>query len=247
MPGKLYAHYRQLLERFRQIFCKGFTETPDDAGAPCRDLLSQHEDDRRLADLLEQQYPSCQCEQYRVGNGSPGRVENDELLHRIIASPRDYDPATGTIRAPPFEKVFSNGLSVWRAQGPQEDISTLLEEALAQSASEPPKQIFAICEASTGEIRGMRLVNGDRLFCVYDQTVRRADPDAPPVATHASVFLRLPPAGTADRKKLQKDYAGQLRERFIAGTIAAADYRGGLCTTLHSRAAEGKFVQEGSG
>jgi hypothetical protein len=194
-----------------------------------------------LADLLEAQYPRCVCESHSMGDGSPGIVTNNELVHRLIVSPRDYDPTTGQILARPFEKVFGNGLSVWRALGPEDDVEILLSEGLSRSADHPPKAIFAVCETDVATVRGMTDAAGERLFCVYDQTVRRLDPANPPVSTHANIFLRVPAPKTDDRTRLRKDYAGQLRERFLQRTILAANYKNGLCIRLNGRAAAGDF------
>jgi hypothetical protein len=239
----------QLLARFLPVLHQRDpvpADVPADHCARCRELFAQHEDDDRLADLLEQQHSVCRCEQYSVGAGSPGSVRDGELLHRIIASPRDYDPHTGKIVARQFEKVFTNGLSVWRASGPEEDVRTLITEALQRHSADPPKEIFAVCEARVDLICHMQSVDDERrLFCVYDQTVARVDPAMPPVATHASIFLRvLPPSGTHGGKRIRKDYAGQLRELFLGGNIAAADYRNGLCSTLNARAAAGEFNRD---
>jgi hypothetical protein len=206
----------------------------------CRKLLSD-EDNRDLADLLEAQHPDCACQAFSIGHRSPGVVSDDETLHRIIASPRDYDPDLG-IAARPFEKVFSNGLSVWRARGPDEDIQALMEESLYGKADGPKRRIFAVCAAMAADVRGGVGDKGSQLFCIYDQTVSRADEGMSPVATHAGIFLRdIPPKGTNDRKRLLKDRAGWLRELFLKGTIPAEDYRGGMCVAINARADVGEF------
>ena len=210
--------------------------------AKCRQLLADKEDDEKLADLVEAQHPACACENHSVGVGSPGVVTDEEVLHRLIVSPRDYDPADGTIRARPFEKVFGNGLSVWRPRGADIDVETLLVEGLRRAATDPYKEVFAVCEAGVSDVRAMRDAAGERLYCIYDQTVRRLDPTDPPVRTHANIFLRLPLPKIENRRKLQKDYAGQLRERFLQHIIAAANYRNGLCVRLNAMAAAGDFT-----
>jgi hypothetical protein len=208
----------------------------------CRRLLSD-EDNDGLADLLGAHHPNCGCHAVSVGQGSPGVVGDDEVLHRIIASPRDYDPEIG-IAAKPFEKVFSNGLSVWRAGGPDQDIQTLLEEALHKKSDGLKKRVFAICTANAGELREMKDANGSSLFCVYDQTVSRLDSEKPPVGTHAGIFLRHPPKGTTDRKRVQKDHAGRLREAFLKAVLPADDYREGLCRAINERADAGDFDRD---
>jgi hypothetical protein len=240
----LCARCRELLARyFPNLVRLKLVGIPEEICERCRQLFAEHEDDDKLASLLEQEHSVCRCENVSVGVGSPGPVRDNESLHRIIASPRDYDPATRTIRARPFERVFTNGLSVWRARGPEEDIGTLLMEALRHQKSDPHGAIFAVCEAPADRIRSMQS-NDQQLFCIYDQTVTRADPTLPPVGTHASIFLRVLMAGTPGGKKARKDFAGKIWELFIDGTIQAVDYRNGLCTSLNARAAGGEFAIE---
>jgi hypothetical protein len=209
----------------------------------CHRFFKENEDSKKLATQLEEQHPRCLCEKFSVGHNSPGPVEDTESLHRIIASPRDYDPLENKIFATPFEKVFSNGLSVWRAVGPDEDVRILMVEALSRKPDGPKKEVFSVCELRADEVRNMTNESGEKLFCIYDQTVTRAqDPGLPPVPTHAGIFLRaFPPAGTADRKKMLRDYALLLYDKFVAGRIPAADYRGGLCVDLNQRAQSGEF------
>ena len=207
-----------------------------------RKIFAQYEDSDRLADLLEAEAPSCACEHCSVGTNSPGPVEPTEFLHRIISSPRDYDPVTGNILERPFHKVFGNGLSVWRALGDEDHIKTLLVEALTRRHADPPKSIQAVCEAVADEIRSVADEAGQQVFCVYDQTVTRLDPQLDPVPTHGAIFQRLPPPGTPGRKALQKDFAGKLREIFEKQVIQAAAYRNGLCIDLNTRAQAGDFI-----
>lgn len=206
----------------------------------CRRFFSEHESAEQIATLLEDRHPQCCCEKLSVGQNSPGPVEDHELLHRIIISPRDCDD--GRISVRPFEKAFTNGLSVWRAFGPNEDVRSLMMEGLSRRAGSPERAVIAVCEARTSDVRDMTSDSGERLFCVYDQTVSRAlDPSLPPVPTHAGVFLRTPPPGTADRKRIQKDYIRRLYKEFISKTIDANEYRSGLCVDLNQRAKSGEF------
>lgn len=207
----------------------------------CRQFFAAPEDDKKFADLLEEHFPGCQCERYSVGEGSPGPIADVEVLHRIIVSPRDYDPDSHTILRAPFEKVFANGLSVCRGFASDADVTALVEEGLVHTASEPPKQVWAICEVVTSDIREMRGNDNERLFCVYDQTVSRTDTTKLPIPTHASVFLRWPPKNTDNRKVLRKDFAGRLREKFIAKTLKVDGVRNGLFYALNDRAKAGEF------
>ena len=200
---------------------------PAEACESCRKILAEHENNDRLADLLEAEHPGCVCEFCTLGVGSPGPVSNDELLLRIIISPRDIDLQTGTIFAKPFEKAFGNGVSVCRDIAANEHVMALVGEGLTHIGREPP-YVLSICRANAGDIRSIGESSANRVFCIYDQTVTRADATLPAVPTHAGIFGRHPPPKTPDRKKIQKDLAGLLRELFIAGELPVADFRGGL-------------------
>jgi len=207
----------------------------------CRQFFAAPENDKKFADLLEEDFPGCQCECYSVGEGSPGPIADVEVLHRIIISPRDYDPDSETILGAPFEKVFTNGLSVCRGIASDADVTALVEEGLVHTASESPRQVWAICEVVTSDIREMRSNDDERLFCIYDQTVSRTDNTKPAIPTHAGVFLRWPPKNTENRKALRKDFAGLLREKFIARTLKVHRVRNGLFCALNDRAKAGEF------
>lgn len=194
----------------------------------CRQIFAEHEDNNRLADILEAAHQRCECEQYRVGQGSPGPVASDEILLRIIISPRDIDLTTGTIAARPFEKAFNNGVSVCREIATNEHLLSLVEEGLDWDA---PRSVLSVCRASAGSIRDIFDEARERVFCIYDQTVTRSDPSLDPIPTHAGIFGRRPPIKTKDRKRIQKDFAGMLRELFIAGQTAAAQFREGILVT----------------
>ena len=195
----------------------------------CRQIFAEHEDNKKLADILEAEHPRCGCEQYRVGQGSPGPVANDETLLRIIISPRDVDFATGTIAARPFEKAFSNGVSVCREIATNEHLLSLVREGLNGDA---PRSVITVCRARAGNIRSVLDEACERVFCIYDQTVTRDNPSLDPMPTHAGIFGRRPLIKTTDRRRTQKDFAGRLRELFIEGQTAVTHFREGILATV---------------
>ena len=209
----------------------------------CRQLMADGEDDDKLADNIEKAHPACTCEAVSIGDGSPGPVANDEQLHRLVVSPRDYSPDDGSIRQAPFEKVFKNGLSVCRSVASDEDVTSMLIEALEHRAEETPREFIAACTASVAAIRDI-LKDGERVFCVYDQTVERHDTELPPVPTHAGVFQRLPRPRTENRKPIQKDFVGKLRELFLAGRLNVDQFRDGQFVDLNRRAQTGEFERD---
>ena len=197
----------------------------------CRQIFAEHENNDRLADILEANHSGCACEQCTVGQGSPGPVGEHERSLRIIISPRDIDPASGTIFSPPFQKAFRNGVSVCRELASDEDVVSLVREGWNRSADADPK-VLSVCRATAKDIRAIRNESYERVFCIYDQTVARDDASQMPISTHAGIFGRYPPPKTADRMKIQKDFAGRLRELFIEGEIAIVQFREGLLTRI---------------
>jgi hypothetical protein len=197
----------------------------------CRQIFAKHEDNKKLADILETEHAQCDCEKYAVGQGSPGAVADDETLLRIIVSPRDVDPTTGVIAARPFEKAFVNGVSVCRSIAPDEDIVALAKEGLQRRDDLDP-QVLNVCKARARDIRDIRDGLRERVFCIYDQTVTRSNPGLDPIPTHAGIFGRHPPPRAPDRKKMQKDFAGMLRELFIEGERTIEQFRQGLLSGI---------------
>lgn len=206
----------------------------------CRAIFEGNEKNPKLADMLAQHQQDCVCEGCTVGSTSPGPVASDEHLHRIIISPRDVDEE-GYVAAAPFEKVFSSGLSVVRSVASIEDVERLVTDGLWTKSEQPLGSVKLILTASVAEIREKR-AEGGRPFCVYDQTVPRRFEAGEQVPTHAGVFLRLPPPGTDDRKKLQKDFARELRDIFLKDVRNSADVFDGLLIMLSERALKGEFI-----
>jgi hypothetical protein len=152
-------------------------------------------------------------------------------------------PYPGKYPSSPFRKVFKTGLSVWRAMGPDEDVSALMEEALSRRAGDDVKSIYGVLEASVLDIKKITDSEGAVCFCLYDQTVTRMRPELPPVPTHAGIFQRLPPPSTVNRATLQKDIAGKLRELFEKTLMSAHTYRNGICVGLNRRSMDGEFTR----
>lgn len=208
-----------------------------------RALFKSNENSEKLADIIEAAAPLCECEAISVGEGSPGPVMNEEFVHRILASPRDYDPVTNRVNERTFHKVFRNGLSVWRRKGPPSDIQALMEEALRSKPSDQTKILYGVLEASIQDVRNLTDSDGSRCFCVYDQTVDRIDRQLRPVPTHASILQRSPAPKTPNRNLLQRDLAGELRKLFERNFIEADAYADDLCRDLNRRSHDGEFCK----
>ena len=207
----------------------------------CRQLFAPQEDDKNLADRIEEIFPHCECEACTVGIGSPGPVLDSESLHRFIVSPRDFEPEGGTLRPAAFNKVFDNGLSVCRDIASDGDVIALTEEVLSSAAGKPHQSVCAVYEASVQSIRLIHDENGERVFGVYDLSILRSNPEKLPVPTHAGIFQRKPSKGVLNRKAMQKEFAYLLRELFERGRINLDEYRSGVLLRQNARANAGEF------
>lgn len=208
----------------------------------CRATFAGRDRDRKLADLIEQDHPACACEKFSVSEFSPGPLGHAEIVHRIIVSPRDIDQ-NGTLKAAPFEKVAEQGLSVARALSTAEQLEALVVDGMYSNEGQPLRSVEAVFGAAVADIRAFVDAKGERLFGVYDQTVPRPLQTNEHVPAHAGIFLRLPPPGTVDRKKFQKDYAGMLRDLFITNDVPIGTIHNGLLEDINQRAAGGEFVK----
>jgi len=217
--------------------CENCSVTAADVRAKLEDGNSE-----KHADIFEENFPNCLCEAISIGEGSPGVVSDTEELYRLLISPRDYDPHTQTVAEQPFRKVFTNGLSVCRSRASDDDLRTLAEEGLYRNPNELPKKVWLVCLAKASEVREL-VDKENKLFCVYDQTVaRRFNPEAAAVPTHAAIFLRYPAPGTPDRKRLQKDFAGELKELFLKRKVSVSGWRGDVLEQLNRTSATEVFI-----
>lgn len=212
--------------------------------ASCQATFNGREECDKLADYIESNHPDCACEKFRVSPASSEPVADIEEVYRVAVSPRDIDQ-DGVLMVRPFEKVAREGVSVIRSISSPEQFGTLVCDGLYSKPGDPLKSIqkvYTVPVGGTDGIRAQKAGEGARLFGVYDQVVSRTKKEELPVPTHAGIFLRLPPPGTANRRKIQKDYAGQLREMFLNRELPIDGAYEGLLTKLNERAAASEFV-----
>lgn len=202
----------------------------------CLEAFQGNHHNEALADLIEKTCPDGACEVHSIGQGSPGPVDNAEAVDRLVVSPRDFDPNTQEVLIAPFEKVFRTGLSVMRSCAPDDEVAQCITENLRIQKGAAPREVYAVLRANVGDIRAEQSA-----FKVYDQTVPRVSVGEP-FPHHAGIFLRLPPVGSASRKKAQKDFAAWLRQLFRQNAQDVNTYRGGLGAVLNGRSLAGEFI-----
>jgi hypothetical protein len=205
----------------------------------CKAALSRDSSD--LAEEMERQFPGCECEQYSVGQNSPGRIEDQEILYRMFTDPVDVDQ--GKLARAAFRTAHIDGLSIIRDCADNSQIEALVTEILSIKQGKPPRKILAIFRFSCATVR-REMVEGSaaRAFCVYDQTIPRVFlQDEQPVETHGIILsTRLSPK---PRKQLQRDCEFILHRLIAADPISVDEFRDGLIVNLNERSLRGEFVR----
>jgi len=211
--------------------------------AECRALISRADNVRRLAWDIEAAFPACACEAHSIGDGSPGAVQNPEILYRLIASPTDIDPLTNEVTSTAFEKAYENGLSVFRECATNEHIVALITDRLTiKRGRRPFPTILGLFRIECAAIREVTHDPLGRAFCVYDQTVpRKRDATLPQVSTHATVFQRVPRPKLEGRNRMIGAANLKLFLRLRDQRVPVQDFRDGLIVALNARSLQGEF------
>lgn len=213
----------------------------DNSCADCRALLNGLSADGLQACRVDQAFPGCACEQFSVGETSPGRIDDSEYVYRMVISPGDIDD-DGRLLLIALRDVKSDGLSVFRDHATDDDIIALVSDRLSRPADKPQKVVQALLRAQVSQIRALQNAQLGRLFCVYDETVPRRDKTLARVPTHATVLQRLPPAGAAERKSQINGVQTVLFNMIRDLKVPLAEFRNGLLIDLNKRSESGAFI-----
>lgn len=119
------------------------------------------------------------CERYRLGNASPGPVQDAEFLNLIITDPQSIDPRSGKLLPVVVDRINRNGMSVLRDAANEDEFETTFAELKKGSdARGKPRFWYGTCRFSVGNIRH----NGTaRQLGVYDTSL-------PGRRYHADIF-----------------------------------------------------------
>jgi len=212
----------------------------------CRALFNDS-NQKNLAAVAEQQFPNCHCEQFSVGEGSPSRVHDDEILYRMLTDPIDLDQDTGQIAREAFAQAYKDGLSIVRERATDAEMEAVVREVLSVKPNKERRTIRAIFEFRCLTIRDERCVfqgSQHKAFCVYDQTVSRIlEPNEPPVATHGTILSRRLFEPPTTKRQFQSDCNDTLHRIITARSVDVTTFRNGLVATLNARSLAGEFIR----
>lgn len=129
----------------------------------CKKATNQH----NRCQTLCLQFPQCACEQNSVSSYSPGIVEDDEYLIRLIFSPTHFNEDTGKLKPFAFFDCKDKGLSVNRMR------YTSIEELKNTAAFiSHGRKIIGVVVAKCADIRAIIDEEGNRAFCIYDTATK---------------------------------------------------------------------------
>lgn len=81
--------------------------------ARCRECHARLKSDNKRAAKLSAEHPNCECDAVSISQFSPGPVQQDERLARLVVEPKHLNP-DGTIEVGSLRDVHENGLSLVR-------------------------------------------------------------------------------------------------------------------------------------
>jgi hypothetical protein len=156
----------------------------------CKRAIWSNPDGRRAQRLAHVWTDPFGCERCRLSIWSPGRVNDDEILHLIITDPQSVDPRSGQLLPIAVNQIDRAGQSVLREAASNRQFRwTYAEMKKASDARGIPRFFHGVCSFPT---RTIRYDNNARLLGVYDTAllIRRH---------HADLFA--PPLGLSRRDK----------------------------------------------
>jgi hypothetical protein len=201
---------------------------------------------KNLARDVEAAFPDCHCEQYSVGVGTPGRIEDHETLYRMFTDPVDVDEF-GRLARSAFGTAFGNGLSIIRECADDAHIEELVSDILSVKPGKKFRKILAIFSVKCVNIRSYRsMFKGSlgKAFCVYDQTVPPVlNVGGKPVPTHGTILSRRLFEPPVTRAQFENDCNDTLHRLIAVEQIAVSNFRNGLVDKLNARSLTGEFVR----
>lgn len=139
----------------------------EDKDCLCRSLHSDTYDSDDRVYLIADAAPNCGCESHSISTYSPGPIEKDELIGRMVCSPMHVHRNRKELKPNFFDHAFSFGLSVQRLKhASQEELIELISGFLS------PKEDRVWLGYVSCSFKSLQMLEsgstGKRMFCVYD-------------------------------------------------------------------------------
>jgi hypothetical protein len=175
---------------------------------------------------IDRAHPNCRCQDFSVSKHSIGRVDDDEVVARILVAPQHMDKK-GRPRAGALSDAERNGLSLFRENHAKDHEIRRVAEGLVARARQSQGDkagVFGVLLMQCGIIRAFQREGESPCYCLYDTALV----DSP---GHAEVFQRVADVELPiceDRRRL---LFGLVKNTFVP----VADFRDGLLLDLAPR------------
>lgn len=138
----------------------------------------------KAAEMIDSAHPNCECEATSVAQDSlPGKVEDDEVLLRVIWSPHHVEEDTGNITPRAFDDAAKIGLSCFRhSKTDLSSVDSFITEQIKKKKASGKNHIYkGLACYRCQDFRTQKTSSGQRHFGAYNT----ASADNP---AHADVF-----------------------------------------------------------
>jgi hypothetical protein len=136
-------------------------------GCNCADLNSATRGSDDRVGLIADAAPDCACEKECVSSHSPGPVQHDETIVRMVCAPIHVQTKKPELKPSFFNHAFTRGMSAQRLEkASDEEIATWVNRFVSADAE---RAWLGYVVAPTRGIREVRSPDSDEQgFCVYD-------------------------------------------------------------------------------
>lgn len=154
---------------------------------PCLIFFKQFEECKSKAEELAKTGKGIDWESLQASEHSPGPVQNEEHVARLVVNPIHIDPSDGSLKPSLMSDVKDKGGSVQRLahldeRKMVEEAAQRMRERNMTSDANRHRSVHGTVTLSVEEIRRITTHNGYRAFGVYDTA--RADDQA-----HADILM----------------------------------------------------------
>lgn len=164
---------------------------------PCRSFFEEHTANTKKVELLQKNGFGYDWENHSASKYSPGPVESDEQVVRLIINPIHIDTETGELKPSAITDVKDKGCSVDRIKIASPEKSIASGQSIAQAKNlanpdAPSRKVHCVAYLSAGDIRSITVGDNIRAFCIFDTALEDN-------LAHADVCQVISPKGQEAR------------------------------------------------
>lgn len=136
---------------------------------------------------VDREHPDCSCEHHSVSDHSPGPVESDEMLIRILVAPQ-HMKNNGKPKAAALSDAERNGLSSFREKFVTDhELRSAAEQLVerARAAHNTKAGVFGVLRLTCAAVKSCQDPSDKSpCYCVYDTALEE-------VSAHTEIFQRV--------------------------------------------------------